>query len=313
MHRLVPVTDRRTIEVRRFRTIEAVQVLPQAEWVARRQAHERRVDAWIEPHLARRRRGETHAVDDFLFTYYSYRPAALRRWHPGVGVALEGPAVCDYAGLAGYVVRAGLAQLDPDLAPARRQRAYWIRDLLAATAGRAPLLGCFGLHEWAMVYRQRPDELRHSSYPLRLGRDGTDAVVEQHRITCTHFDAFRFFTDEARPRNVVQPSRETQAANDQPGCLHATMDVYKWAYKLVPFTPAELVADCFALAKEVRQVDMAAAPYDLTSLGVEPILIETAEGKAAYIAHQRAFAERGRLLRERLIAVCDEILAAQST
>ena len=90
MHRLVPVTDRRTIEVRRFRTIEAVQVLPQDEWVARRRAHERRVDAWIEPHLGRRRRGETHAVDDFLFTYYSYRPAALRRWHPGVGVALEG-------------------------------------------------------------------------------------------------------------------------------------------------------------------------------------------------------------------------------
>ena len=28
-------------------------------------------------------------MHDFLFTYYSQRPAALRRWHPGFGVVLE--------------------------------------------------------------------------------------------------------------------------------------------------------------------------------------------------------------------------------
>jgi len=33
----------------------------------RRAAHEARVDAWIEPHLARRKRGEKHPVEDFLF------------------------------------------------------------------------------------------------------------------------------------------------------------------------------------------------------------------------------------------------------
>ena len=37
----------------------------------------------------RRRSGVKHPVHDFLFTYYSQRPAALRRWHPGWGVALE--------------------------------------------------------------------------------------------------------------------------------------------------------------------------------------------------------------------------------
>ncbi|MGH3508166.1 MAG: 3-methyladenine DNA glycosylase [Nocardioidaceae bacterium] len=287
-----------------------MQVLPEREWRARRAAHQHRVDAWIEPHRERRRRGERHAVHDFLFTYYSYRPAALRRWHPGVGVVLEGSGVQEFAGMTGYVVDAEGARLDLEVPRTMAERTRWIRDLLAATADRQPLLGCFGLHEWAMVYRQRPEELRHSAHPLRLGHAGTDAVVEQHRITCTHFDAFRFFTDEARPRNVVQPTRETQATNDQPGCLHATMDLYKWAYQLAPFTPSELVADCFALAKDVRQVDMAAAPYDLSSLGVEPIRIETAEGKAAYIAHQRGFAARGRRLRERLIEVCASVLAA---
>ena len=39
---------------------------------------------------------------------------------------------------------------------------------------------------------------------------------------------------------------------EQPGCLHANMDLYKWAFKLAPFAPAELVADCFALARDIR-------------------------------------------------------------
>ena len=62
-------------------------------------------------------------------------------------------------------------------------------------AGR-PNLGCFGMHEWAMVYRQSEDETRHAAWPLRLGSAGTDEVVESHRIACSHFDAFRFFTDD---------------------------------------------------------------------------------------------------------------------
>src|ERR671932_300638 len=43
-----------------------------------------------------------------------------------------------------------------------------ITELLAATAGRAPRFGCFGLHEWAMVYRPDDGEVRHG-IPLRLG------------------------------------------------------------------------------------------------------------------------------------------------
>jgi hypothetical protein len=285
-----------------------VRALSESEWHTRRAAHHRRVDAWIEPHLERRRRGEGHPVEDFLFTYYSHSPAALRRWHPGLGVVLTGAGVAGFGEIKGYVVDGDRAWVDPGLTRDRVQRTRWIRDLLTATADRPPLLGCFGLHEWAMVYRQDQDQLRHGAHPLRLGAAGTDAVVESHRISCTHFDAFRFFTEPARPRNTVQPTRETQQHHDQPGCLHATMDLYKSAYKLQPFTPAELVADCFALARQVRQVDMAASPYDLSSLGVEPIRIETAQGKAAYIAHQRAFAASAADLRGRLVAVCDAVL-----
>jgi hypothetical protein len=158
-----------------------------------------------------------------------------------------------------------------------------------------------------MVYRDR--DTRHA-VPLRLGRDGTDSVVEAHQIRCTHFDAFRFFTPPAAGLNRLQPTRETQPDLEQPGCLHAGMDLYKWAYKLSPATPGELVADCFELAVEIRELDMRASPYDLAAHGYPPVAIETPEGKAAYVAGQRGFAERGAVLRTRLIDVCDGLLAA---
>jgi len=289
----------------------AIATLDARTWRARRDAHEARIAGWLAPHLDRRSRGQTHPVEDFLFTYYTYRPAALRRWHPGLGVRLDDGAEA-YDGRRGYLVDriAGTAWADPGLARQRHAQVQWIRDLLAAIESRPPEVGCFGLHEWAMIYRQRPDELRHDAHPLRLGSGGTDTVVEQHRINCTHFDAFRFFTDPARPRNRLQPTRDSQQTLDQPGCLHTTMDLYKWSYKLSPLTPSEIVADCFALAREVRQVDMQAAPYDLSEHDVEPIRIETVAGKQEYVARQRDFAERAAPLRRRLIRICDSALVS---
>ena len=111
----------------------------------------------------------------------------------------------------------------------------FIHGLLTATLGRPALTGCFGLHEWAMVYRET-DEHRHP-LPLRLGAAGTDAVVETHKIRCTHFDAYRFFTPDAVELNTLRPTRGSMAAMEQPGCLHAGMDVYKWATKLGPPSP----------------------------------------------------------------------------
>ena len=145
--------------------------------------------------------------------------------------------------------------------------------------------------------------------PLRLGNVGSDEVVESHRITCSHYDAYRFFTPEAVDLNTKRPTFDTRARNEQPGCLHAGMDVYKWAYKLAPFTSAELIADCFALAREIRELDMRASPYDLREWGYSPVAIETAAGKAEYVAAQRVFATRAGELRRRLIDVADAVLA----
>ena len=279
-------------------------VLGEDEWTARAEAHAARIDRWTVPHRERRRRRTTHPVLDFLFTYYSETPGRLRRWHPGPGIGLAG--LSPHAGWRWYETDAeGVVRLDVDgFLADRGDTVRFVRRLLAATASRPAFTSCFGLHEWAMVYRDRAH--RHG-VPLRLGQEGTDAVVESHPIRCSHFDAFRFFTPSAVELNRLQPTRETQSQLEQPGCLHAGMDLYKWAYKLNPVTPGELVADCFELAVEIRELDMRASPYDLREHGYEPIAIETPDGKAAYVAAQREFARRGAELRERLIAVCDRL------
>ncbi|WP_166353643.1 3-methyladenine DNA glycosylase [Phytoactinopolyspora limicola] len=287
-----------------------MQVLTEPEWRRRAEAHARRVNALIGQHLVRRDEGRAHPVEDFLFTYYSQRPARLRRWHPGPGVTLAGDA--PHAQWRGYHPTAEGTVLDPAFIAERADTLRWVRDLLSATASRPAFTGCFGLHEWAMVYRTAPGDVRHEAWPLRLGHRGTDDVVESHQIRCTHFDAFRFFTEPARPRNTVQPTRSHQAQLEQPGCLHANMDLYKWAYKLSPLTPSELVADAFELAKEIRVLDMRASPYDLADLGYQPVRIETREGKAEYAAAQRKFAERAAALRRRLLDVVDACHPAPS-
>ncbi len=294
----------------------AVRVLRAIEWRPLAEAHAARVEEFVAPHLARRAEQVKHPVHDFLFTYYSQRPAQLRRWHPGYGVGLEDAP--DHAGLKGYEQvecargsgRRGAAhstRVSASYVASQRLLLTQMHTLLSATAGRAPQFGCFGLHEWAMVHRA--DETRHD-WPLRLGQAGTDAVVESHRIGCSHFDAFRFFTPTARPLNTLQPKSDDRPAFEQPGCLHAGMDLYKHAFRLTPMIPSDLVADCFELARDIRVLDMRAAPYDLADLGFDPVRIETAEGKAAYVEAQRSFAERGAPLRTRLLAECERLLAA---
>lgn len=275
-----------------------MEILSESEWRAREDAHEARVDALVADHLERRRGGVPHPVHDFLFTYYAFRPAQLRRWHPGWGVVCLGR---DERGSSG-------TRPTPE---DRRDLIEQTHALLMGTANRPANFGCFGMHEWAMVYRQSQDETRHP-WPLRLGSAGTDAVVESHRIACSHFDAFRFFTDAARPLNTLSPTAHDRPAFEQPACLHAGMDLYKHAFRLSPLVPSELVVDCFELARDIRVLDMRAAPYDLADLGFEPVRIETPDGKQEYAAAQRGFAQRGARLRERLAEVCERLLTDSS-
>ncbi|HEY5551835.1 MAG TPA: 3-methyladenine DNA glycosylase, partial [Opitutaceae bacterium] len=267
--------------------------------------------ALTRDHEARAARGERHPVHDFLFTYYSIKPALLKRWHPGIGVVLAGEGAREFLGSAFYAEVDGGVTADPALFPeARRAGVAWILELLRATAARPPSFGCHGLHEWAMVYKQAHGDVRHADWPLRFAPDEIARIVEAATVRCTHFDAFRFFTAEARPLNRVQPDRTTIHAHEQRGCLHANMDLYKWAAKLLPFAPSELVADAFELARDIREVDMRASPYDLRALGFEAVAIETPEGRTEYEQHQRAFAARGEPIRARLIAVCEAMVAA---
>jgi hypothetical protein len=287
----------------------SITTLAEPAWRCRRQAHESRVRAWTDPHQARAARGEHHPVYDFLFTYYSFRPAWLRRWHPGPDLALHGEAAREFLRWPEYRETPDGIIIDlSTLPPHRREFVTWLRDLLSGMQSRHAFFGCHGLHEWAMVYRQTEDEVRHRGYALRFPAAELARIVESSPVCCTHFDAFRFFTAPARPLNKLQPDRSDTVQLEQRGCLHANMDLYKWAFKLVPFTASELMADCFELARDIREIDMRASPYDLRALGFNPIAIETEAGRAEYEREQRAFATRGEPLRARLLALCERLL-----
>ncbi|WP_024357080.1 hypothetical protein [Leucobacter chironomi] len=303
-------------------------MLRREEWRSREIAHRLRADALTAAHRERRLRGERHPVEDFLWTYYSVKPSELRRWHPGAGVVLEG-AARDRGSWRHYapvrrpdpVPAAASADADATVDVAgffakRGGTVDYVETLLRQTLDRAPRFGCFGLHEWAMVYRMTPEQLRHTALPLRIGHEATDLVVESHPIGCTHFDAFRFFTPAAAPLNALQPTRESQPELEQSGCLHAGMDIYKWAAKLGPIVPGETLLDAFELARDIREVDMRASPYDVSAfVGVSgerlaAIPIETATGKREYARLQRGFADRGNALRLRVLDAISEARVA---
>jgi hypothetical protein len=294
--------------------LDRLVVLAEDEWTRTQAAHERRVDALLAGHLHRARRGEKHPVEDFLFTYYSYRPAQLRRWHPGAGVVLLGNRARERASWRDH------AELTigepPDAVPAvaldvraflarRGEAVTHVRALLEGTEGRPAQLGCFGMHEWAMVYRSEQAEVRHPSWPLRLSPADLADVVDSTPLRCTHYDAYRFFTPPARGLNAVALTRPAMPAHEQGGCLHTNMDLYRVAYKLTPLLPAELVADCFALARRIRELDMRAGPYDLSALGFAAVPVETPAGRAQYVAAQQRFAESAAALRGRLLELLE--------
>jgi hypothetical protein len=133
--------------------------------------------------------------------------------------------------------------------------------------------------------------------------------VESRPVLCSHYDAFRFFTKKARPLNRLQPTRKNLKKREQPGCIHANMDLYKWAYKLYPWISSDLIADAFELALDARIIDMKASPYDLTNYGYEPIKIETEKGRLVYINEQRKIFQRSMSLREELINVYRQLIS----
>ncbi|MGN5240339.1 MULTISPECIES: 3-methyladenine DNA glycosylase [unclassified Rhodococcus (in: high G+C Gram-positive bacteria)] len=290
-------------------------ILTESQWTARRDRHRHEVDELLAAYLRRRAAHEKHPVHDFLFTYYSHRPAQLRRWHPGFGTVLLG-AGREYRNHPAYerVVIDGTpgVRVSSDTLERRSGTVEFVTDLLTRTGSRSAQLGCFGLHEWAMVYRTSSDDVRHSAVPLRLGHAGTDAVVESMQLRCSHYDAYRFFTPEAAPRNFEPLTRDTQLDREQPGCLHAGMDLYKWCYKLSPLVDSDLLLRCFRHAAVARELDMRASPYDLGDYGYSPITIETAAGRAQYVREQSALTSRAADLRQDLLERCTALRARRT-
>jgi hypothetical protein len=279
-----------------------MRVLTTAEWQTRAAAHSARTHAFTAPWRERRARGAVHPVYDFLFQYYHYSPAKLDAWHPASHEALEDSpdarerfAAPVYAATNGALVRDRRA-----LTTAERAQLAQTRQVLEATQARPAHFGCFGMHEWAMVYGGH--NVRHAAVaPLRLPQAEVDAFVESRPIVCSHFDAFRFFAPAAKPLNRLPLAWATRYDQEQPGCIHANMDLYRWAYTAMPWIGSDLLWACFALAVALRELDMQATPYDLRDFGVEPVRIETPDGRDEYQRRQRELSGQASVLRGQLL------------
>ena len=283
------------------------------EWQQRMHEHAGRVAAHADAFVDRRSRESKHPVHDFLFTYYSFAPAKLKQWVPPYGVSLEVTSAdleaCPWWQTDRFVHEKDLLHLNERrFMPREREFATWVAMLCTRILGRAGRFTCYGLHEWAMVYRQSAQQVRHQGYELRLPPHELAAFVESLPVCCSHYDAFRFFTPEARPLNALQPTLEARPDLEQAACLHANMDLYKWSSKLWPWTGSDLIGACFELALMGRDLDMRASPYDLSALGYEPVRIETPTGRAQYEREQRELAARAQFLRERLRVCCESLV-----
>lgn len=288
-----------------------IQILEESEWQALADEHERIVGPYVDAYRKRRDSRQKHPVHDFLFAYYQTNRTVLRRWRPSAVQRLRGDSAKAFLSDKRYFEDEYGIGLDlSKLQEGPLERIRWVSSLLRSASSRAPRFNCFGLHEWAMVYKAK--EIRHETTPLRLSPEALAEVVENSTIRCSHFDAFRFFTPEARPLNELQPGRDDREANEQFGCIHFNMDLYRWSYKGSPWFGADLMRRCFELALSARELDMRASPYDLSEYGYEPILIETASGREAYRDEQQRIYEAGQILAADLQEECRYLLAGAS-
>jgi len=275
--------------------------------------HRIQVKQWTVPYRRRKASHQPHPVLDFLFTYYPFSLGKLEQWHPGFGIQLE----CDKKRPERYQTRhyqqlEDIVSLSTDaLSDKELARLKWIHNLLCLTQTRAPNFACHGLHEWAMVYQGQ--DIRHrESTRLRLSQDKIDRLVSTRTITCSHFDAYRFFSPGALTLNKLKPTLDGRQDSEQCGCLHTNMDLYKWASKCMPWVGSDLHWQCFQLALKARELDMRASPYDLGSYGYEPVKIETPEGRAEYETHQREISQLSRPLRQSIIDMLAQVIASRS-
>jgi hypothetical protein len=286
------------------------KILEYHDWKQQLESHREIAQKWTLPTLKRRSCQQINPVEDFLFTYYPFGLSKLEQWHPGFGIGLRCSKedVPDYM-QRGYSFKNEVLFADASLMNEKEmQRLLWMLELLKNTSARAGNFGCFGMHEWAMVYQV--DKVRHDNVaPLRLSKKEIAEFVKSRPIHCSHFDAYRFFTKQAAPLNQLNPTLEKRHEMEQPGCVHANMDLYKWVQKSSPWINGELLLGTFRLALELRALDMKASPYDLSAFHYDPIKIETIEGRKIYETEQRRLAEKAVLLRQQLIVFLEATIS----
>jgi len=325
------------------------QRIPRNIWLPLAESHANIVHNLLYPegdtNKQRLHNTKQHPIYNFLHTYYRYPIADLKKYSPGMNVILDDINDND---IDKYFIRKYLYQekensnsyIYKPIIPLQADGSKgWIninrvKTILENTINRTPNFACFGLHEWAMLYSGRVNTLeasssssiyhkkngniinlekpldKHQDVPLRVTQNAIDDIVEGIGLHCTHYDAFRFFHPRSQPFNDVNPlTRETQHEYETPACVHASMDLFKYAYQIYPFIDSELLIDSIQLALACRKVDMLASPYDVSQyVNDEPIRVETSEGRKAYILEQEKLIERAAPIRQKLLALYSEVL-----
>ena len=194
----------------------------------------------------------------------------------------------------------------------------WYQSILQQTASKDPILHCYNLHEWAMQYRPEgapvpPSSKYQKHLPLRVSQQVINETIERKGVSCTHVDALRFFAEDAVGLNKYGEAgkrleRHEQPEFEQPGCLHAQMDLLKMYLKLQPFVDASLLLDVLEIALESRKLDVAASPYDSSSYGIEAIPIETHEGRSLYRERQTDLYHRSQSIRQDVLHAYNDFL-----
>ena len=267
---------------------------------------------------------KAHPIFNFIHQYFHFSMKRLHIYSPGVGVNVldELTYIRRHPELARCLnVNERQARLvPPPFSPGKLASLRTTLALLKNTANKAPLLSCFGLHEWAMLYDNEVPSA-HQALPLRVSRAVIREAAGGGRLRCTHFDAVRHFAPGARFLNnsPTTPTRANQHLTDQPGCVHVSMDLFKWASKLFPLIDSEIILEALAVALQAREVDMRASPYDLTAyrhgqLGgtfrCDPICVETPEGRRQYAVEQGRLYAMAAPVRVRLIQGYEAVLDA---
>ena len=317
-------------------------VISFAEWQLKAEAHKTIIENLLyPPHTSpvnlpadKKLRRRSHLVSEhpiysFLHNYYQYSVCKLKYYSPGVGAVLEGakPALhgkeLDLKYMS-YSDLGGEYDQNKVVTYIKSRNFGWdriikARNILKAAFRKPAFFGCFGMHEWAMLYSGNGTTVKGHQHhlPMRVDQNTIDTVVgAPGQMRCTHFDAYRFFQPGAKPLNAVsQLTRETQVRYEQPGCIHANMDLFKYAYMAYPAVSSELLVQALELALEARKVDMRASPYDVSSFaGCEiPICVETVAGRKLYVEEQERVARLAVPVRRRLLDVYDRLIEHDSS